>query len=87
LALTHVLFIPSRLNALSTLSKHLGLTVVVDILLFFVDVIRSLAPEFNIMFGGRVKSFAESFLPSMLSSLLSDSGGDGLFIVIGGGDK
>jgi len=78
---------PSRLNALSIVSKHLGLTVDVDILLFFVDVIRSLVPEFKIMFGGSVKSFAESFLPSILSSLFSDSGGDGLFIVIGGGDK
>lgn len=79
LALT-VLFIPSRLIPLSTFSKHC-LAVVVEILLFIVDVIRSLVPALRIIFGGRVRSLTESFRPSRL---FSDSGGDGLFVTFGG---
>jgi hypothetical protein len=62
---------------LSTFSKHC-LAVVVVILLFIVDVIKSLVPVFKMMFGGRVKSLTESFLPSVvpLSFDLTDSGGE-----------
>lgn len=85
LALTHVLFIPSRLMPLSTFSRHC-FAVVVVILSFIVDVIRSLVPEFNMMFGGKVKSLTESCVP--LLSLCSDSGGDGVaLVVILGGDR
>lgn len=87
-ALAHVVFIPSRLTALSTLSKHC-FAVVVVILLFAVDVINSFVPAFKIMFGGSVRSFVESsFRPSRLS-LFSDSGGDGVGfdVIVFGGDK
>lgn len=91
MALTQVVFIPSRLSPLSTLLMHNFFVVVVVILLFIVDVIRSLllVVDFRIIFGGKVKSFTESCLPSILSLLFSDSGGDGLLMFnIGcGGDK
>lgn len=63
LALTLVWFMPSRLIPLSTFSRQC-LAVVVVILLFLVDVIRSLVPELRMMFGGSVRSLTESFLPS-----------------------
>lgn len=84
MALTHVLFIPSRLTPLSTFSKHCFAVVVVT-LSFIVDVIRSLVPEFSMMLGGNVKSFTESCVP--LLSLCSDSGGDGVLLKAFGGDK
>lgn len=78
-ALALVWFIPSRLIPLSTFSKQC-LAVVVIILLFTVEVIRSLVPELRIMLGGRVRSLTESFLASCPRplSLCSESGGDGV---------
>lgn len=87
LALTLVWFMPSRLIPLSTFSRQC-LAVVVVILLFLVDVIRSLVPELRIMFGGSVRSLTESFLPSWPRplSLCSESGGDGVVEISLGGD-
>lgn len=87
-ALTLVWFMPSRLMPLSTFSRQC-LAVVVVILLFLVDVIRSLVPALRMMFGGSVRSLTESFLPSWPSplSLCSESGGDGVVEINLGGDK
>lgn len=85
LALTLVWFIPSRLMPLSTFSKQC-FAVVVVILLFLVDVMRSFVPALRMMLGGRVRSLTESFLTSFPRplSLCSESGGDGVATYFGG---